>query len=70
LSGIFLYIFPLWKRGIEGDFLNKAMLHKISPYPSLPKRGSEGFPTGGNDRPERKFLMIASSSSGLLLKNC
>jgi hypothetical protein len=43
------------------------MLHKISPYPSLPKRGSEGFPTGGNDRPERKFLMIASLSSGSLL---
>jgi len=43
LSGIFPCIFPLWQRGIEGDFLNKSILHKISPYPSLEKRGSEEF---------------------------
>src|SRR4030066_1890562 len=44
LSGILLpCIFPLWQRGIEGDFLNKSILHKISPYPSFPKRGAEGF---------------------------
>src|SRR4030043_275523 len=43
LSGIFPCIFPLWQRGIEGDFLNKSILHKISPYPSFPKRGPEGF---------------------------
>ena len=43
LSGIFPCIFPLWQRGIERDFLNKSILHKISPYPSFPKRGSEGF---------------------------
>ena len=33
---------PLWKRGIKGDFKNKSllfMIHKISPDPSLPKRG-------------------------------
>jgi hypothetical protein len=29
---------PLWKRGIKGDFKNN-FFKKISPDPSLPKRG-------------------------------
>jgi hypothetical protein len=32
-------IFPLWKRGMKGDFLNNYF-HKISPNPSFPKRGT------------------------------
>jgi hypothetical protein len=34
-------IFPLWKRGIEGGFMEDYLL-KISPDPSLPKK--EGYP--------------------------
>jgi hypothetical protein len=43
-----LYLPPL-EKGDRGGFLKKSILHKISPCPSLPKRGSEGFPTSGND---------------------
>jgi hypothetical protein len=38
-SRIFLCILPLYQRGTEWDFLNESILHKISPFPSLPKRG-------------------------------
>ncbi len=36
-----ILIIPLWKRGMEGDFKNKCflMIYKISPHPSLLKRG-------------------------------
>ena len=34
-------MFPLWQRGMEGDFKNICLfiIYKISPNPSLPKRG-------------------------------
>jgi len=42
-------VFPLWKRGIKGDFKkNELLLTMKSPLnPSLPKRG-----IFGNDYPE------------------
>jgi hypothetical protein len=43
-----LYLPPL-ENGDRGGFLKKSILYKISPCPSLSKRGSEGFPTSGND---------------------
>jgi len=36
--------FPLWKRGMKGDFYKvteSLLINKISPNPSLPKRGIE-----------------------------
>jgi hypothetical protein len=36
--------FPLWKRGMEGDFYKvteSLLIHKISPNPIVPKRGQE-----------------------------
>jgi hypothetical protein len=45
---------PLWQRGIEGDFINKCftiiMIDKISPNPSLPKRGIKKSLPKGNKR--------------------
>jgi len=38
LAGISLYIFPLWKRGIEGDFMKKYISIK-SPLAPLYQRG-------------------------------
>ncbi len=36
---------PLWQRGMEGDFKDICLfiIHKISPYPSFPKRGIMGL---------------------------
>jgi hypothetical protein len=41
---ILLSIFPLWKRGIKGDFKDK-WIHKISPNPSFFKEGNFKIPT-------------------------
>jgi len=56
---------PLAKGDLRG-ILNKYILHKISPHPSLPKRGSEGFPTdprqcgdkSGNDKRNKNQLFF------------
>jgi hypothetical protein len=47
-------IFPLWKRGMKGDFLNNYF-HKISPNPSFPKRGI--IPPFGKGRAGGIFLI-------------
>jgi hypothetical protein len=31
-----------WKREVRRDFYNEEIIHKISPIPSLPKRGILG----------------------------
>jgi hypothetical protein len=38
-------MFPLWQRGMEGDFKDICLfiIHKISPCPSFPKRGIMGL---------------------------
>jgi hypothetical protein len=37
---------PPFGKGGGGGFLDTSILHKISPYPSLPKRGIFGSMTG------------------------
>jgi hypothetical protein len=32
-------LFPLWKRGMEGDFEGNIFILQISPHPSFSKRG-------------------------------
>ena len=45
--------FPLWKRGIEGDFfedLQPSATLEISPVPSFPKRGNPNLPPQPTDK--------------------
>jgi hypothetical protein len=66
-----ILMIPLWRffpaggrqRGTEGDFMELLMIYKISPIPSLPKRGKEreNFPKEGDGKGRNDPLDYAKS---------